>query len=131
MTLPVFSFIAAPQDQKLVLQNGAINPAWHRFFLQLPALMPKLATATTTLDETITAQIAAVNLTIGGVSDRVTTIEDGLGQPSVTDAATTTLTISAAYGQTEIQALETRVRAQAATINTLIARLEAAGVLEA
>lgn len=120
MAVPVFSFIAAPQDQKLVLQNGAINPAWHRFFLQLPALMPKLATATTTLDETIS-----------GVSDRVTTIEDGLGQPAVTDAATSTLTISGAYDQTEIQALEARVRAQAATINTLIARLEAAGVLEA
>lgn len=120
MAVPTFANIAAPQDQKLVLQNGAINPAWHRFFLQLPALMPKLADATTTLDGSITA-----------VSDRVTTIEAGLGQPAVTDAATTTLAISAAYSQAEAQALEARVRAQATTINTLIARLEAAGVLEA
>lgn len=127
MALPVFSFIAAPQDQMLVLPNGAINPAWHRFFLQLPALMPKLAAATTTLD----GLISATSADISAVSARVTAIENDLGQPAVTDAATTTLPIGAGYNQAEIQALETRVRAQAATINTLIARLEAAGVLEA
>lgn len=124
MALPTFTKIAAPQDQMFVLPNGGINPAWHRFLLALPDLITKTGEAATTLNSTIDENNVAL-------SARVTALEDNLGQPAVTDASTATLTIGATYSQAEIQALEANNRAQATTINTLIARLEAAGILEA
>lgn len=127
MAVPDFGRLALPQDMTLVDASGRVSPAWYRVLAAFVAVYPKLIQ----LGETVTSNDAAANAAIAAgdaaLDARITAI---LGQAAVSDAATTTLTISAGYDQLEIQALETRVRDQAATINTLIARLEAAGILE-
>lgn len=112
MAVPDFGRLALPQDMTLVDASGRISSAWYRVLAAFVAVYPKLIE----LGDEVTGNNAAIAAI--------------LGKAAVSDAVTTPLTIGATYSQAEIQALEARVRDQAATINTLIARLEAAGILE-
>lgn len=117
MAIPDFGRLALPQDMTLVDATGRVSQAWYRVLAAFVAVYPKL----TELGSTVSDNDAALDARIDAI----------IGQPLVGDAPTTSLTIGVAYSQAEIQALEARVRDQAAIINTLIARLEAAGILEA
>ena len=127
MAVPDFGRLALPQDMTLVDASGRVSQAWYRVLAAFVAVYPKLIQLGETVNSNNTATNAAIAAGDDALDARITAI---VGQAAVSDAVTTTLTIGATYSQAEVQALETRVRDQAATINTLIARLEAAGILE-
>jgi hypothetical protein len=130
MALPAFTSIALPQDMQIVDADGRVSQAWYRVFQALIQLLPNTGTATTTLQAAIAALDAELAPLIAANTSRIAALENNLDQPAMADLATSVLAVSPAYAQAEVVAIETRLRDTTTAFNTLLARLEAANILE-
>lgn len=98
--------ILLPQDQRFVLSNGMVNPAWYRFFVALQQQVPELIG----LSEQV-GEMASFEL------------EKNFLKGPVSDVSTSTLVVGTTFNQAEVQAIATRVEELCVAQNTTNLRL--------
>ena len=126
---PTFANIALPQDMQIVGQDGRLSPAWHRvfqIFVGFIASYQRLSANGVSLD----GRVETAEAEIDAVEARTSALEDNLGQAALADVSASLLSFSAIYDQTEIEALDAERVALAGKVDSILAALRAAKIIQ-